>query len=116
MRKAQLLLRIGLAFVFLYASVAGFITPNDWLWYIPDWVQKIAPALLLLRAHGLSEFILGIWLLVGWKGIFPAVFAALDLLVITLLNINIFGIVFRDIGLFFAALALVFLYKDQKTR
>src|SRR5256885_15060619 len=98
MREAKIALRLGLSFVFLYASVSAFLSPNDWIWYIPDWIQKIAPAILLLHIHSATELILGIWLLIGWKSFFSAVFAAADLLVINLFNISILSVVFLDIG------------------
>lgn len=113
MTQAKLLLRIGLAFTFLYASASSFISPNDWIWYIPDWLQQIIPGNILLIVHGVFEITLGIWLLTGWKGFYASIVAALDLLAITILNIEILDVVFRDVGLLLAAAALAFLYKDQ---
>lgn len=112
MEQAKLFLRIGLAFVFLYAGVGSLVFPKDWIWYIPDWMQGIIPGETLLLLHGVSELVLGVWLLSGWRVFYPALIASLDLLVITLINFNIMGIVFRDVGLFFAAFALAFLDKQ----
>jgi len=114
MSQAKLLLRVGLAFVLLYASISALISPKDWVWYVPEWMGKILPANILLLIHSISELAIGIWLLVGWKGFFPATLAAMDILVILLINLGIFSAVFRDVGLFFAALALVFLYRDHQ--
>ena len=111
LRKAKLLLRIGLAFVFLYAAVSSLISPKDWIWYIPDWFPAIMPRETMLLLHGIFELVLGIWLLSDWKGFFAALIAALDLAMITLMNFQIMSVVFRDIGLFFAAAALAYLYK-----
>lgn len=116
MNIAKLLLRIGLAFVFLYAAIGSLTFPINWVWYIPDWMRIIIPVETQLILHALAELVLGIWLLSGWKIFYVAIFAAVDLLVITVINLNIMDIVFRDVGLFFAATALAFLYKDQSKR
>lgn len=113
MNKAKVLLKIGLAFTLLYASVSSLTSPKDWIWYIPDWMKLIAPADLLLVLHSSFELVLGVWLLSGWKGFYAATITALDLLVITLVNIQVFGVVFRDVGLFFSAAALIVLYSTK---
>jgi uncharacterized membrane protein YphA (DoxX/SURF4 family) len=112
MKSAILCLRLGLAFVLIYASINAFISPKDWSWFIPDWVIKIVPdTTALLDIHGAFELIVGLWLLSGKKIYIAAILVSLDMLMITLANISVLLTVFRDIGLFFAALALVFLSK-----
>lgn len=112
-QRAILLLRLGLAFVFLYASIGSLLFPDNWIWFIPDWIQKIIPLQPLLLVHAGFELLLGLWLLSGKKTFFAAIMAALDLLAIMLPNINIFDTVFRDVGLFFMALALISLTKPS---
>ena len=109
MQNAKRLLRISLAFPLLYASIGSLTSPKDWLWYIPDWLAKIAPAEQMLLGHGVFELLLGVWLLSGKKTQYAAIVAGLDLTSNTLLNITTFNIVFRDVGLIFASIALVFL-------
>lgn len=111
MSQAKLLLRIGLSFVFLYAAVGSLVSPNDWIWFIPSWMQAIVPGEILLVLHAVAELVLGVWLLSGWKGFYASLIAAADLFVITVINYEVMGIVFRDVGLFFAAAALALLYK-----
>lgn len=112
-QRAILLLRLGLAFVFLYASVGSLLYPDSWIWFIPGWIQKIIPPTPLLLAHAGFELMLGLILLSGKKTFFVAIVAALDLLAIMLPNINIFDTVFRDVGLLFMALALINLTKPS---
>lgn len=112
-QRAILFLRLGLAFVFLYASIGSFLFPDNWIWFIPDWIQKIIPPTPLLLAHASFELMLGLILLSGKKTFFVAIVAALDLLAIMLPNINIFDTVFRDVGLLFMALALINLTKPS---
>jgi uncharacterized membrane protein YphA (DoxX/SURF4 family) len=113
MTDPKLLLRIGLAFVFLYAAISSLISPADWIWYIPQWMQRIIAPEPMLMVHGIFELVLGVWLLSGWKTFYAAAIAACDLLAITLFNIQILSVVFRDVGLFFMAASLASLYKDQ---
>ncbi|OGE31085.1 hypothetical protein A2631_05425 [Candidatus Daviesbacteria bacterium RIFCSPHIGHO2_01_FULL_44_29] len=111
--KALLVLRLGLAFVFLYASISSFLFPENWIWFIPDWMQKIIPAEPMLMAHASFELALGIWLISGKKLFYAALVAALDLLAIMLPNIGIFDTVFRDVGLLASAVALALLSRPQ---
>jgi hypothetical protein len=114
MGNVRLLLRIGLGITFLYASISALISPQDWIWYIPDLVTGVFPAGPLLFIHSIFELILGIWLLSSWKGFYAAFLSAVDLFIIVLANITIFSVVFRDVGLLFAALALLASYSAEK--
>lgn len=113
MSAAKLFLKLGLAFVFLYAGISALISPADWIGFIPDWLPTIIPKETMLMLHAIFEVGLGIWLLSSWKGFFAAGIAALDLLMITIMNFSILSVVFRDVGLIFAASALAALYQDK---
>ena len=52
------------------------------------------------------EIILGLWLLWGKKVVYPALLSAFAFGGIALFNLGAMYIVFRDVGLFFAALAI----------
>ncbi len=106
---AQLLLRAGIGFVFIYAGVSSFLEPLNWVGFFPQFLRSLVPQNILLPAFSLYELGIGIWLLFG-KNLFLASFlAAVSLLSIVIFNFGSFDILFRDLGLFFAALALVFL-------
>lgn len=105
------LLRLGLAFVFLYASVSSFLKPYDWVGYIPVWIKEIIDGEILLKIHAIAEFILGVWLLSGKFIPLAAILSAASLLSIIIASFGAMDIIFRDIGLLFAALALLFLHK-----
>ena len=112
-KLAILLLRIGLAITFLYASVSSLLWPEAWLWYIPVWLQNLLPSQIQLTVHAIFELTLAIWLLTGWKTFYPALLYALDLLIIILLNISAMDVIFRDFGLLFAAGSLAILSKPR---
>lgn len=112
---AALFLRFGLAFVFAYAAIAAWIAPINWVGFIPLWLKNITSGFLSLQKLSLTislfQLFLALWLLSGKKLLFSAVAAALFLAGIALFNWEARDIVFRDAGLFFAALALAALSK-----
>jgi hypothetical protein len=108
---ASILLRIGLAFVFLFAAISGFLAPQNWVGYLPGFATSILPANVLLAILGLYEIVLSIFLLFKKEVALPALLAAFTLFGITIVNLPQFDVVFRDVGLAFAALALFFIGK-----
>lgn len=100
------LLRIGLAFVFLYAAIASFARPDDWIGFLPGFVTSIVNAKVLLDLFSLAQIVLAVWLLTGWWLRYAALLAAAMLAGIILANPTQLLLTFRDIGLLFAALAL----------
>lgn len=104
--NVSLLLRAALAFVFLYAAISSFISPNDWIGYMPRFMRGIVPDQLLLSGFSLVEIGLSLWLLSGFYVKYAALLAAAMMIGIVVLNPLLLPITFRDIGLFIAALAL----------
>lgn len=108
-----LLLRIGLAFVFLYAAIASFLAPDSWIGFFSPFLRNIFPPKLLLASFSVYEISLGLWLLWGRYAFYSASLATLTLLGIIIPNLGALDIIFRDISIFFTALALAALnYKE----
>lgn len=106
---AALLLRVGIAFVFIFAAVSSYLQPLNWIGFFPEFPRSLVPQNVLLGAFSLFELFMGLWLISG-KNVFAAAFvSAVSFLGIVLFNLGSLDILFRDIGLFFSALALVFL-------
>lgn len=103
-----LLLRIGLAIVFLYACVSSFKNPQDWVGYLPKFAKDVVSADVLLKIFSFYELVLALWLLSGKYVKYAGAVSALTLVGIVLSNLSLFTITFRDIALIFASLALVF--------
>jgi len=103
-----ILLRFGIAFTFFYAAIFSFLNPNDWIGFFPLFLRNIFPAGLMLAGFSFYELILGFWLLSGKFQFYSAVLSAFTILGVIVFNLGAFDIIFRDVGLFFAALALVF--------
>jgi len=116
-RAVNLLLRISIASVFLYASVAATLQPQNWIWYIPQFARNIFPGQLLLVGFSLYQLLLSIWIVSGWKTFYAASLASLTFLGIIGANVNVLDVLFRDFAIFFASLALaVGSYKKAQTK
>ncbi len=110
---SSLFLRIGLAFVFIYAAFSGFSDPQAWVGFIPSFVGNSITRGYFLFVSETINLILGLWLLSGKKTFYAAVFSSILLAGIILTNLGALIITFRDVGLFFAALALATLSKKR---
>ena len=103
-----LLLRLGLAIVFIYASVSSFKNPQDWVGYLPPFLRSSASATTLLHVFSVYEMLLALWLISGRYVKYAALLCAATLVGIIASNRSLFAITFRDIALACAALALFF--------
>lgn len=106
-------LRFGLAFSFIYAAISSLINPSNWIGFIPEFLTKIISGNVLLTVSSIYELALGIWLISGKKEYFSAILASITLFLITVSNLGALDIIFRDIALLFASLALIFLCSDK---
>ena len=106
--------RIGLAFIFIFASISAFLNPQAWIGYIPGFIGNFITRAYFLFVHDIINMALGLWLLSGKKTFYAAIVSCLVLTGIILTNLGSFLITFRDVGLFFAAVALAVMTKNQK--
>jgi len=103
-----LLLRVGLAFAFIYPAVAAHFDPFSWIGFFPEFLRDLFSGndTLLLYLFGASEVIIALWILIGRNVFIPSMIAALYLAAIVLLNFSLLDITFRDISILAMALAL----------
>lgn len=111
---ASLFLRIGLAFVFIYAAISAFVNPEAWIGFIPAFIGNSVTRGYFLFVSYAINLILGLWILSGKKIYYSAVVTSIVLAGIIMTNLGAMIIIFRDIGLFFAAVALAVLSKNKK--
>lgn len=104
-----LLIRLGLAFTFLYAGVKGIVQPDRWIGFLPQQVDlvPVVSSEQILLFFSVAEIVLAVWLLAGVGTRWAGFTAFLFLLGVTLPNLAQMDIVFRDVGLAACALALV---------
>ncbi len=110
---AILSLRIGIAFALLYAGISIFLNPLAWIGFVPGFVRNIAGN-NALYAHAVFDIFLGLWLLSNQKTFYAASLTALNLFFITIFNFSAMEIVFRDVTVFFACIALALMTRDKK--
>ena len=111
---ASFFLRLALAAVFLYAAIASFLEPQNWVGYFPDWISNIIPADTLLPIFSLYEIALSLWLFTKKYTFYAALVSGLTLLGIMIFNLNQLDILFRDFAILFTAVALMVLsYKEK---
>ena len=102
-------LRLAVSIPFLYAAIAAFLDPTSWVGFLPSWIGFILPATVALNLFSVYEIALSLWLLSGKKTFYSAILSAVTLFAITFFNVGALDIVFRDVGLVLAAVALIFL-------
>src|SRR3989338_9610589 len=112
---AKLLLRFGLAGTLAYAAISSFITPTSWIGFVPAFLINLSspfmPQEVLLGIFSVTELLLAAWLLSGFKPFYAGLCGAGLFAGIFFANLGALDLVFRDFGLFFAALALALLSK-----
>ena len=110
---SELLLRVGVAFSFLYPPIAALSDPYSWIGYFPAFFMDfVGPhSIALLHVFGIVEVILAVWILFGKRIFIPSVLAAILLLAIVSLNQPQFPILFRDISIALMAFALASLHR-----
>lgn len=100
------LLRFGVAFTFLYASISAFINPAPWLAYFPGFMRLMVSDSTLLITWGGVEFIIGIWLLTGYRIFIPSVLSAGLMLGIFIFDLKSMHIIFRNVCILSTSLSL----------
>lgn len=101
------ILRLGLAFAFLYPPLAAFYDPLSWIGYFPEIAHTIIPNdLLLLHTFGVLEIALALWILSGRALFYSTSLAAFILFTIVAVNYSQMDVLFRDISIAVLALGL----------
>lgn len=100
------LLRFGVAFTFLYASIAAFINPTPWLSYFPAFMRVMMPDNILLVTWGGAELVIGLWLLIGYRIFIPSILASGLMLGIFIFDFHSINIIFRNVCILCTSIAI----------
>ncbi len=106
---ADLVLRAGVAFAFLYPAINALSNPYSWIGYFPAFTRGYVPDAVLLHAFGAVEIVIALWILSGKRVFWPSLAATIMLVAIVAFNMNNFEVVFRDLAIAAASLALALL-------
>jgi len=108
---AKLLLRIGVAFAFIYPAVSAYFEPLSWIGFFPGFLRDVFPSeTLLLHLFGISEVVIALWILIGRNIFIPSALGAIYLFGIVIFNLPSLDIVFRDISIMLMAVVLAVLH------
>ncbi len=113
--KEEILLRIALAFSFIYPAINALFDPYAWIGYFPGFILDLASGNpeLLLHSWGVFEVALALWVLFGKKIFIPSVVMTLALIAVVALNPGQFPILFRDVSIALAAAALAWMHRPK---
>ena len=110
----SLALRLGLAFGFIYVAIFSFVKPLNWIGFLPDFVEIVLPKETALVVFSIFEILLGSLLLFNYKIFIVSIISSATLFFITIFNLGALDIVFRDVSILFASIALnVLTYKNN---
>jgi uncharacterized membrane protein YphA (DoxX/SURF4 family) len=113
---ADLVLRLGVAFAFLYPPLDALADPYSWIGYFPPFLHGLLPDLVLLHGFGLVEVVIALWILSGRAIFWPCAAAVLMLLAIVFFNAAEFPVLFRDLVIAAAASALAVSHAPRMAR
>lgn len=111
----EILLRVGVAFAFLYPPIAALFDPLSWISYFPAFLTDFVGehTILLLHAFSAVEVVLALWILFGKRVLWPATIAALLLIAIVIANPIQLDVLFRDLSIALASAALAALHRKN---
>lgn len=98
-RVGIFLLRVGVAFAFLYPPIDAFFSPASWIGFFPHFARGYAPDATLLFAWDALEIVIALWILSGWRIFIPSALATVLLALIVLFNLPLMEVVFRDVSI-----------------
>jgi len=109
--RTELLLRIGVAFAFIYPAVSAYFDLFAWIGYFPDFVGDLVSIGSAIYIFGAIEIIIALWILFGKNIFIPSVIATIFLLAIVAFNWSQMDVLFRDLPIAAMSLALALKHK-----
>ena len=114
-QMASWALRLGLAFVFGFAALSSFFEPETFAGYFPAFLPS-SWATELLPVFAVYEVLLAVSLVAGRQTYRAALLSALTLAAITVANPDAFEVLFRNVAIACAALALAAQTRPERLR
>jgi len=106
---AKWLLRWALAFVYGYVVIELYLAPENFLKFVPDFMQHIIPLNIFLLLFGLFEAALVLWFLSGWHTEYPGIISAMVMFSIIIFNLGYFSVLFRNVAIGVCSIVLAIL-------
>jgi hypothetical protein len=87
-KKALLLLKVGVAFAFLYPAFSAFSDPSLWIGYVPSWIEMFMPREIFLPIFSTIEILVALGVLFLNKAL-PSIVAGIMLVsIVSLIEVN----------------------------
>lgn len=115
-KLSSLLIRIGLAFVFLYAALYMTISPEKYIDYFPKFMRDLVPGYTLLHVFATFEVILSFFLIIGKFNFITAIISFITMFALTAVNLDRFPVLFRNVSIILSALALVITSRKKSNK
>jgi uncharacterized membrane protein YphA (DoxX/SURF4 family) len=109
---APVVIRIGMALVFLWFSINQFMDPKPWIGFLPGFLASMSNPVMFVYANATFEAVFGILLLLGIWTRWSALLLALHLVGITI-SVGYTSVGVRDFGLTFATFCIAFYGTDK---
>ena len=122
-KYAPVILRIGIAFVFIWFGANELLNSPMWVGFIPAWAVSMSglTALTVVKLNGLLELLLALFLAFGiWIRPVALILSIHLLMIIGDVGLSAVGI--RDVGLLFATISIfsqgadMYSYDDTKIK
>ena len=113
---AQIILRVGAAFAFLYPPLNALSDPGSWIGYFPAFMHGFVPDPVLLHGFGVVEVIIALWILSGWKIFWPSLVATVMIVSIVAFNIPQMQVLFRDLSIAAMTLSLALMNLPKRAQ
>ncbi|MCM2326031.1 MAG: DoxX family protein [Candidatus Woesearchaeota archaeon] len=112
-KYAPLILRVSLAFVFLYFGIRQLMMPQDFIYWLPKEAEMIPiQPEMLITLNGIFEVIFGSMLIIGLFRRISSFLLGMHLLAITA-TIGFTEIGVRDFGLAMATIVIAMIKEDR---
>jgi len=103
---APVLLRVGIAIVFLWFGFNEVLNPDAWTAFAPDFLTQFASAKTFVLISGTFEIVFGGLLLIGLFTRLASILLAIHLVTI-IMSLGYNDIAVRDFGLLIATLSII---------
>jgi hypothetical protein len=102
-----IILRIVLAFSFIYPAIMAHVHPDTWMSFFPRFVTDLnIPATTLFVGFSIVHGIIALWILINKKVHIAAIIAALFIANVLIFNVSQFELLFRDVAILTVAIVI----------
>lgn len=107
------ILRIGLSLVILWFGVSQLLNPQQWIGFVPGWLENIAPLITFVYINAVFEIAFSLLILSNNFVKLSSILLSIHLVII-ILELGYNGVAVRDVGIVVGFLSLIAMEKGKK--